>query len=268
MNYICESKDLTDFMIVFDNDMSNMLVNVYTEYAEYGEDLVLEKSGGILDAIANFFSKLIDKIDRTVTTIKLHVQRRVSELITKGKLAKLRRELSDMRSNGISHVKVIDYWYLRDRYYIALKELKDLGLKLSRVMYANGEDMNVDLKRWEKLKEKHDEIIKRASNKEVKIPINKMINFVDHELGKEQGLFDSIADLNELYRAMEANIESLDKRSKIFGAQHLVHHRDKTIALSPTEVFLVKNIATGLAKWATDTVVWLINKALLGIIGL
>lgn len=250
---------------MFDNNMDHLMATIYTEYCENSEVFI---EGSILNGIAKFFTKLIDSVNKTLTTIKLHLQRRIGELIRKGKLAKLRTELSGMRDKGINTVKVVDYWYIRDRYFIALKELKDLGLRLSRVQYEYGEQMTQDLAKWHDLKAKHDEILKRALNKEVKVPISKMMRFVDHELSKEEGLFDTIDDLTELYKAMEANINSLSTSAKIVGTNTMVKNRDKTIALSSNEVFLVKNIATGLAKWATDTIVWIINKALLSVVGL
>ena len=260
-----ESVELNNEINEFNIYINNMNLEIYNEYADYSANLITESS--VLDKLGIFFAKLIDKIQKTITTIKLIIERRITEMVTRGKLAKLRRELSDMKNNKVTQVKVIDYWYLRDRYYVALKELKDLGLRLSRIDYTNSDDMDADLKKWNALKEKHDEIIKRAANKEVKVPIDKMIQFVDHELGKEEGLFDTLNDLSDLYKAMEANVRSIQNRTKIVGTSTVIKHRDPDVGLSIDQAFIVKNIATFIANWASDTVVWMINQVLFKFIG-
>jgi hypothetical protein len=223
---------LQDESTIFDNRLASINVEFMEAIASYLEELegtlffekTKERPEPITVKFNKFIADIINSLQNLKSQIQLEVDRKIRSAEIDNKLRKLHKEMKEKQSSGVSEVEVIDCWTLRDKYLECVNDLKKYAKKFSEMKYTRTSDIDNDLAEFNSKVDSYSKEIEELTNKKIKVPINKMIDFVEDEISGRSRILVSLDDAVTIFKQMQQDAKVIETRKDILGPDIIPKH--------------------------------------------
>lgn len=233
------------------NDHGMALTDALAEYCvHYSVDFPLVESTnetlGI--KIKKIITSIITTISNYFNSIKVQVQTMTTTSKYKENLRKMHAELKEKKSGGAKKVKVQDIWSLRDVYLEGRSKLQKYAKKFAAMRYKTTEDLQRDIDEFNDLYNEYEQKAEAAIEKQVEVPIDKMLAFVEAECSGNGSVISSLESAMLEFREMGNSIITLSKKADILGPDIL----EKQVGFLKRQML---KITSFIKKWVVKFVV-------------
>ena len=176
------------------------------------------------DRVKQFFTKLILSFRNFMKELETKIEYTIREKQIKHKLTSIRSELKEKKDSGIRNTEIVDYWSMKKIFKKNYDTVIAYAKKFSKVKYTKTWQIEDDLNDFNKLMEKINKELEDASNKKVKMSINKALDFVEDEIRGKSEILKTINDSIREFSEIEQLAENLKTKMNILGADVIPKH--------------------------------------------
>lgn len=215
------SNRLDNINIEFMEAITNFVEEYYNdEY--YSESKVKEDS--FMTKINKFFANIINAFQNFQTQIRIEVDRKMRESAVDKKLHEAYEEIKKKKDAGASTVQVMDCWTLKDDYLACVNELRKYAKKFTEMKYKRVTEIDDDIAAFNKIIDKYDQKLQDDCDKEITVPVTKMLNFVEDEISGRSKVIESLNDGITMFKQMQHDCYVLQTRKEILGPDVISKH--------------------------------------------
>ena len=171
-----------------------------------------------LVAIKRFFAELIESFYHFIDSIKVEVDKKLRKTDYEHRLRAMHKELRDGKYQNITEIEVYDIWTMKARYVEAVKQLTKISKRISSMKYKYSSQMEDDIKEFNKILETNKAKLEEAAEMKVKVPIQKMIDFIEDEVNGRGSVINTLNEAVSTLQQMQKDCDLLEKKLDIYGA--------------------------------------------------
>lgn len=219
------------------------LVEVNTAFMEavYEAGYIMESE---YDTFTTKVKKFFEKILSALSDFKNHLKQQINATLRKKeynkRLHKLREELVQKRDEGISEIETTDVITLGNTYIDMVKDLSEYAKKFTKMKYTSTTEIDRDLEKYHKKVDEYEKKLEKLMDKKIRISTQKMLDFVEREISNQSKVMKTIADCMDTIEQIRDQVESLETKKNIIGADILTGYTRGVRGVTKTLSFFVK----------------------------